>query len=403
MAEVIRIASEAQLAEIVAAATDPLDVAGRATKRGFGRPVAAATSISLADFTGVIAYEHAELLLEVRAGTSMAEIAAVLAQGQQELAFEPPDLGPLFGHPPGCGSIGGVIACNLAGPRRIRAGGARDHLLGVTAVSGRGEIFKAGGRVVKNVTGYDLCKLLAGSFGTLAVMTTLNLKVLPAPEKVRTLLLVGLNMPAAWAAMTQALSSGHEVSAAAFVPATLTSGFAEPRLGPGQSVTALRLEGPPRSVEDRMAGLRAVLGGQCEELHSANSRAFWRQLRDVQPFVDDVRAVWRISTPPQGGLIVAKALEAIPGADAFFDWGGGLIWGAVPDTGTASAEVLRAAVAAAGGGHATLVRAADATRVRVPPFQPLASSLAALEARIKQVFDPKDILNPGRMWPAAGG
>jgi glycolate oxidase FAD binding subunit len=398
----IRIASEAQLADVIAAADGPFEIAGRATKRGFGRPVTTATSISLADFAGVIAYEHAELLLEVKAGTSMAEIAVVLAQGKQELAFEPPDLGPLFGHPPDAGSIGGVIACNLAGPRRIRAGGARDHLLGVTAVSGRGEIFKAGGRVVKNVTGYDLCKLLAGSFGTLAVMTTLNLKVLPVPEKVRTLLLLGLDMPAAWLAMTEALSSGHEVSAAAFVPANLTTGFGEPRFGSEQSVTALRFEGPPRSVEDRMTALRAVLGGQCEELHSTNSRAFWRQIRDVQPFVGDGRAVWRISTPPQGGLMVAKTVEAIPGADAFFDWGGGLIWVAVPDTGTAAAEILRAAVTAAGGGHATLVRAADATRVRVPPFQPLAPSLAALEARIKQVFDPKDILNPGRMWPAAG-
>lgn len=398
---VIRIDSEAQLADVIASADAPIEVAGRGTKRGFGRCVTATRAVSLADFAGIVAYEPTELVLDTKAGTSMADIAETLAQGNQELAFEPPDLGPLFGHPTDSGSIGGVIACNLAGPRRIKAGGARDHLLGFSAVSGRGEIFKAGGRVVKNVTGYDLCKLLAGSFGTLAVMTTLSLKVLPAPEKVRTLVLLGLEMPAAWRAMTKALSSGHEVSAAAFIPANLAAGFAEPRLGSGQSVTALRLEGPPRSVEDRMNALRAVLGGKCEELHSANSRAFWRQVRDVQPFVGDARAVWRISVPPQGGLIVAKALEAVAGADAFFDWGGGLVWAAVPDIGTAAAEAIRAAVAAAGGGHATLIRAAAATRAIVPPFQPLAPSLADLEARIKQAFDPKNILNPGRMWPAA--
>ena len=397
---VIQIESEAQLAAVIAAADAPLDIFGRGTKRGFGRPVKMASGISLAAFSGIIEYEPAELVLDVKAGTPMAEIAETLARGKQELAFEPPDLGPLFGQPADSGTIGGAVACNLSGPRRIRAGGARDHVLGVSAVSGRGEIFKAGGRVVKNVTGYDLCKLLTGSFGTLAVITTLSVKVLPAPEKVRTLLLLGLDLPAAWGAMTQALSSGHEVSAAAFLPASLAPGFAEPRLGSGQSVTALRLEGPPRSVEDRMTALRAALAGKSEELHSTNSRAFWRRVRDVQPFVGDPRAVWRISVPPQGGLIVAAALETVPGADMFFDWGGGLVWAAVPDTGTAAAEVIRTAVTAAGGGHATLIRAGAATRVLVPPFQPLAPSLAALEERIKQVFDPKNILNPGRMWPA---
>jgi glycolate oxidase FAD binding subunit len=400
MSDVIRIQSEAQLADVIALAAAPLEISGRNTKRGFGRPVALSQSVSLADFAGIIAYEPAELVMDVKAGTPLAEIAKTLAESQQELAFEPPDFGPLFGHPADSGTIGGVIACNLAGSRRIKAGGARDHLLGVSAVSGRGELFKAGGRVVKNVTGYDLCKLLTGSFGTLAVMTTFSLKVLPAPEKVRTLLLLGLDMPVAWQTMTDALSSGHEVSAAAFVPANLTAAFAERRLQ-SVSVTALRLEGPRRSVEDRMAALRTMFGGQCAELHSANSRAFWRRMSDVEPFVGDDRAVWRISVPPQGGLALAKALEAIAGADAFYDWGGGLIWAAVPDTGTAAAEVIRAAIATVGGGHATLVRASEATRMKVAPFQPLAPALAALETRIKQVFDPKNILNPGRMWPVA--
>ena len=398
MSEIITIGSEAQLADVVASAAGPLNIVGRSTKRDFGRPVTVPRTISLGGFAGITAYGPAELVLDAKAGTPVAEITKLLTQSRQELAFEPPDLGPLLGGAADSGSIGGAIACNLAGPRRIKAGGARDHLLGFSAVSGRGEIFKAGGRVVKNVTGYDLCKLLAGSFGTLAVMTTLNLKVLPAPEKIRTLLLLGLNRPAAWDAMTKALSSGHEVSAAAYVPAALTSAFAEPLLGSGVSVTALRLEGPPRSVQDRMTALRAALGGTSEELHTTNSRAFWRGIGDVRPFVGDARAVWRISVPPQGGLSIAAAIDALPGADVFFDWGGGLAWAAVPDTGRAAAGVIRTSVAAAGGGHATLLRASAETRAIVAPFQPLPSALAALEARIKQAFDPKNILNPGRMW-----
>lgn len=397
---VIAVTSEAQLAEVIAAATGPLAIEGHGTKRGFGRPMSAVQTVGIAGLAGVASYEPAELVLDVKPGTSVSEITARLAEQNQELAFEPPDLGPLLGAAPDSGSIGGAIACNLAGPRRLKAGAARDHLLGFSAVSGRGEVFKAGGRVVKNVTGYDLCKLMAGSFGTLAIMTALSLKVLPAPEKTRTLLLLGLDRAGAWEAMARALASGHEVSGAAFIPAPLTAAFGETRLGTGASATALRLEGPARSVEDRTTALRALLGGRSEELHTANSRAFWRRIGNVAPFVGDSRAVWRISVAPAQGVKFAQVIEAIPQADAYFDWGGGLIWAAVPETGDAAAGLVRAAVAAAGGGHATLVRAADATRLRVAPFQPLPPELAALEARIKAVFDPRGILNPGRMWYA---
>lgn len=398
----VAITSEAQLADVIAAAAGPLNVEGHGTKRGFGRPILPPATICLAGLAGITAYEPAELVLDARPGTTVAEVARLLAEKNQALAFEPPDWGPLFGGAPDLGTIGGAIACNLAGPRRLKAGAARDHLLGFSAVSGRGEVFKAGGRVVKNVTGYDLCKLMAGSFGTLAIMTALSLKVLPAPEKTRTLLLLGLERAAAWEAMTRALSSGHEVSAAAHIPAGLVATFREERLGSGLAVTALRLEGTARSVADRMAALRAMLGGRAEELHTANARALWRRIGDVQPFVGDGRAVWRISLPPGNGPDLAKTIEGIPGADAYFDWGGGLAWAAVPDAGGASADVIRGALAAGGGGHATLVRASHETRAVVPPFQPMPPALAALESRIKQQFDPRGILNPGRMWAGAG-
>ncbi|MFI4987883.1 MAG: FAD-binding protein, partial [Alphaproteobacteria bacterium] len=181
------------LVEWAAAEGLPLELSGAGTKRGLGRPVQATHSVDLGGLTGVTLYEPEELVLSARTGTRLAAIEALLAEKRQALAFEPADLGPLYGAAAGAATIGGVIACNLSGPRRLKAGAARDHFLGFTAVNGRGELFKAGGRVVKNVTGYDLCKLLAGSHGTLAAMTDVTVKVLPAPERTESVIVLGLD------------------------------------------------------------------------------------------------------------------------------------------------------------------------------------------------------------------
>jgi glycolate oxidase FAD binding subunit len=385
-----------------AAEEAPLEVAGRGSKRGLGRPVQAGHGLELSGLSGITLYEAEELVLSARAGTPIAEIEAALEEENQMLAFEPADLGPLLGGEPGQGSIGGVLACNLAGPRRLKAGAARDHFLGVHAVSGRGELFKSGGRVVKNVTGYDLCKLIAGSYGTLAAMTEVTVKVMPAPEKTRTVLLYGLDEVAALAAMTRAMQSSHEVSGAAHLPAALAARSAVSRVAAaGGAVTALRVEGPGPSVEYRCAALRADLGGlaQSEELHSANSGALWRELRDVAPFVGDGgRVVWRISVPPQAGPSVAAGIARAHGAAHFLDWAGGLVWLALEDgTGDAGHAAVHAAVAKAGG-HATLVRAPREARAAVPVFQPQDAAHAALTTRIKDGFDPNRVLNPGRMY-----
>jgi glycolate oxidase FAD binding subunit len=334
-----------------------------------------------------------------RAGTPLAAIEAALEEQRQMLAFEPADLGPLLGGAPGAASIGGVLACNLSGPRRIKAGAARDHFLGVEAASGRGELFKSGGRVVKNVTGYDLCKLLCGSYGTLAVMTDVTVKVLPRPEKTYTVLLLGLDDKRALAAMTRALGSPHEVSGAAHLPAALAVGFAVSYVaGAGGAVTALRLEGPGPSVEYRCAALRRELAdlGATEELHSQNSLTFWRELRDVQPFVgQDRRVVWRLSVAPSAGPGVVAAVGE---GDAFYDWGGGLVWLSLPLNGAdAGAAKVRDAVAAVGG-HATLVRAPLELRAAASVFQPQDAAAALLSARVKDSFDPNRVLNPGRMY-----
>ena len=381
-----------------AAEAQPLEILGRGSKRGLGRPVQAAHSLDLSRLDGITLYEPEELVLSARAGTPLAAIEAALDAERQMLAFEPADLGPLLGGQSGAASIGGMLACNLAGPRRIKAGAARDHFLGFVAASGRGELFKSGGRVVKNVTGYDLCKLLCGSYGTLAVMTEVTVKVLPRPEKTYTVLLPGLDDATAGRAMTRALGSPHEVSGAAHLPAAQAARSEVSYVaGAGGAVTALRLEGPGPSVEYRCAALRRELAdlGASEELHSLNSLALWRELRDVKPFVDTFgHAIWKISVAPTAGpAVVAEIAQG----EAYYDWGGGLVWLALPSGGDCGAARVRSAVAKAGG-HATLIRAPLELRAAVGVFQPQDAATAALSRRVKYGFDPNRILNPGRMY-----
>ncbi len=403
MAETWKPETNEQVVEAVAwaaAEETPLEVAGRGSKRALGRPVQASRNLDLSGLSGITLYEPEELVLSARAGTPLAEIEAVLAEKHQQLAFEPADLGPLLGGAAGGGSIGGMLACNLAGPRRIKAGAARDHFLGVSAVSGRGEAFKSGGRVVKNVTGYDLCKLLAGSYGTLAVMTDVTVKVLPAPEKTRSVLVLGLDDGAALDAMTRGLGSAYEVSGAAHLPAAAAARSAVSYVSAaGGAVTALRVEGTGPSVEYRCAALRRDLAdlGETEELHGHNSAALWRELRDVQPLLGRPdQVVWKLSVPPQAGPAVAARLAGGASSSYVFDWGGGLVWLGLDAADDAGAPAVRAAVAGSGG-HATLMRAAEAIRAVVPVFQPQDPAMAALTQRVKDSFDPHRVLNPGRV------
>jgi len=380
----------------------PIELIGHGSKRAIGRPGNAAHTLDVSALSGISLYEPAELVLSAGAGTALLEIEDAVAANNQQLAFEPPDLSHLLGHTNGKGTLGGNIACNLSGPRRIKAGAARDHFLGFKAISGRGEDYKSGGRVVKNVTGYDLCKLLAGSWGTLGVMTELTIKVLPAPEKTRTVLVMGLDAEAGVAAMTRAFHSPHDVTGGAWMPEALASSSDASYVREAKAnVTAIRVEGPGPSVEYRCQALREELGsfGPTEELHGHNSGRFWTEVRDVLPFAKegDTRAVWRISVPPQAGAGLAARLTDDPKADAFLDWGGGLIWLAVPQTNSESADALRAAVAETGG-HATLIRAPEELRAAVPVFEPQTDGLAKLSARIKAGFDPLGVLNPGRMY-----
>ena len=359
------------------AAGRTLETVGGGTKRSIGAAPAADVVLSLAGLNKIIDYAPEELVLTAQPGVTLAALEKLVAAHGQMLPFEPPHLGRLLGAK-GRATLGGTLAANLSGPRRIRAGAARDHFLGLQAVTGRGELVKAGGRVVKNVTGYDLPKLIAGSWGTLAVMTEVTIKVLPAARTELTLMLFGLDDRRAGEAMTLALNAPVELSGAAHLP---QAAAARAPLKGEMAVTALRLEGFAASVAARAEHLVGALKGfgRLEQLDGQHSGDFWRQVREVEAFQKDPRPLWRISVPPASGWRVP---EAVPG-EALYDWGGGLVW-------LLSQGDPRPAVRALGG-HANLYRGEG------PAFEPLGGALAALTARVKVAFDPTNVLNPGRM------
>jgi len=386
------------------AGEQPLEIIGRGSKRLIGQPMATNAVLDLSALNAVVSYEPNELIITVQAGVPLADVMSLIDSKSQQFAFEPVDTSALLGGGE-IGTIGGMIGAGLAGPRRVKAGGVRDHLLGVHAVSGFGDSFKTGGKVVKNVTGYDLCKLLAGSWGTLAVMTEVTLKVMPRPESERTLVLRGLDDLTANRAMTAALGSPFDVSAAAHAPASALAAEV-PGLGalgsPRQAVTLVRLEGIMASANHRAASLAQTLApfGAIEIVEDAPSGAAWQAIRDVLPFAANgalgAWPVWRIVCPPAAGGELGQALARATGGDVIYDWGGGLIWAALPPKADAQAALVRQRVGAAGG-HATLLRAPEQIRRNVDVFQPQPSGLAALSERVRASFDPKRVLNRGRM------
>jgi glycolate oxidase FAD binding subunit len=380
------------------AAEEPVELVAGGTKRGLGRPLQTPHVVDLTRLSGIRDYAPNELVLTAGAATPLTAIDRALATAGQMLAFEPPDWRGLLGAVHGSQTLGGVIACNLSGPRRIKAGAARDHFLGFHAVSGRAEMFKAGGKVVKNVTGYDLPKLMAGSYGTLAALEEVTVKVLPRPEAAATVLVCGVAPDDAVRVMSAALGSPHEVSGAAYLPA----GTPRPASLPASGTVALRVEGPEPSVAYRREVLlrEHAAAGETTELGDAETVALWRDIGNVTPFAGLAdRAVWRISVAPGRGAEVAQTIARAVDAIWFLDWGGGLIWVAVIELGDAGSSVIRSAIGGpmGHGGHATLVRGSPGLRTAIPVFEPQPAPLAALSRRVKEGFDPRHILNPGRM------
>jgi glycolate oxidase FAD binding subunit len=354
--------SEAELSEIVCGLAEPVCVLGGGT-RGVSVPGA---PLSTAALNGITLYEPGALTMVAQAGTPVAQIEEMLASENQRLAFEPADHRALMGTT-GEPTIGGVMAANVSGPRRIAVGAARDFLLGVRFVDGMGQVVKNGGRVMKNVTGYDLVKLMAGAHGTLGVLSEVSFKVLPRPETEATLVLHGLDDGAAVAALARALGSPFEVSAAAHDPST--------------GATLLRVEGFDASVRYRIQALKDLLGGDATVEESSTAR--WAAWRDVRAFAGIEGDVWRVSCKPSDapGLVAKAGAEAV-----MYDWAGGLIWMRM----VAGCD-LRAALGAYGG-HATLVRGTGQ-----PRFEPEAVGVARITAGLRARFDPRGVFNQGLM------
>src|SRR5215212_4783812 len=385
--------TEQDAASVVAEAAarrTPLSLMGGGTKADIGRPAQTAATLSSAGLTGVTLYEPAEMVIGARAGTPLAEVVRTLAEKGQELTFEPMDYRPLLasaGEP----TIGAVAAANLSGPRRILAGAARDSLIGLRFINGRGEIIKNGGRVMKNVTGLDLVKGLSGSWGTLGFFTEVIFKVLPRAERIATLVLRGLDDARAVEALSLALGSPFEATGAAHLPEKLDGEGAR---------TLIRIEGFSVSIGYRLGELKRLLKpyGAPEVIEGDEAAALWRSIRDGEPLAEPRdRAVWRVSTAPtQGPAVMAQVSRALD-ARWFYDWGGGLVWIATSPAADAGAAAIRAAVRSTGG-HATLVRAPAEVRAAVDVFEPLSEPLMRITAGLKAAFDPAGVLNPGRMY-----
>ncbi len=398
----LRPATERELQRFIgdaARAQMPVEIVGAGTKRDIGRPVNSGAVISTDGLTGLTLYEPTELVMGARAGTPLPRIEDELARKGQMLAFEPIDLGPVLGNAPGRGTIGAVFATNLSGSRRVIAGAARDHLLGIEAVTGAGQAFRGGGRVMKNVTGYDLCRAVCGSWGTLAVMSSVTFKVLPRPERTGTLVFLGLDDRSAVEALCAALGTPFEVSGAIHLQAPLAARLRHDGLRSEQkSVTAVRIETFSSSYTYRIDRLRTALAafGDIHLLDDESSLAFWGELRQLSVLQGSAAPLWRISTAPRSGPQVVAAIARYMDCKAYYDWSGGLIWAEVLDTADAGASDIRRVIASHGG-HATLIRAAPSVRASVDVFQPLDPGLAEVSRGIKAVFDPHDVLNRGRL------
>ena len=401
-AETFRPSTPDELEQVVAWAVGEqraLEVLGNGSKRGFGRPVDAEHRITLEGLSGITMYEPEELVMTAAAGTLLSQIEAELAECRQELAFEPADYGAILGSEPGRQTIGGVFACNLSGPRRIRAGAARDHLLGLRCVTGQGIAITSGGRVVKNVTGYDLAKLLTGSYGTLAVLSEVTFKVLPRAETEGTLLLAGGAEADLLSALRHATGTAYDISAAACLPGLAAGRSAVSAVRrAGRGLAAVRVEGPAPSVAYRLGQLEAELaeaGRELLRLDEADSRELWREIRDLRLLAQS-RTLWRLSLPPTAASELAGWATEFA-QERLWDWAGGLLWLAPRAAWAGAHETVRAALAGRGG-HATLLRADEELRRQVPVFEPQPPALAALTRRVKESFDPRHILNPGRMY-----
>ena len=366
-----------------------LRIAGGGTRSAIGQTTTTDETLSTANLSGITLYEPTEMVIAAKAGTPLSDIQKTLADNKQMLTFEPMDHSVLLGVS-GEPTIGAIAAGNISGPRRIYGGAARDSLIGVRFVNGKGEIVKNGGRVMKNVTGLDLVKLQAGAWGTLGLLTEVTFKLLPTPDRIATLVIKGLDDETAIQALCAAAGTAFEPTGLAHLPAGI--GGDEPR-------TLIRIEGFDEQVDYRFAELKTALAGYGEAslLEGDEQDTLWADIRDVTYLAEPrEKAVWKLSVRPTSAPNTIAVIEQVLDCAYYFDWSGGLIWLAVDEEDDASEETIRNAANAAEG-YATLIRGSDELRSRIDVFEPQPEPLKIVSAGIKKSFDPEGILNPGLM------
>jgi len=391
----IAVASEDDLIAAVCAARGDgrkLEIVGAGTKRRYGRPLDTSDVLDLSGLSGISSYEPEELVLTARAGTPLAEIEAALAGKQQRLGFDPADWGPLFGVPANAGTIAGALATDTSGSARIRYGAARDHLIGFRAVNGFGEAYKGGGRVVKNVTGFDLPKLMCGAMGTLGALSEVTLRLVPrAPQSV-TFAVKDIVPELGLTLLRRIWATALEPTGLAYIPACASDGFAD--LGDiGAGAALIRIDGAREALREKRAALRAMLHGE-DAIDGEDGDVLFAQIGAGAAFAGRPVDIWRIAVPPSESVATAHALA---GTQWYADWAGGLFWLELSDSDQGAATRLRH-IAARANGAATLLRASAATRTAIPVFPPEPQARAALTRAVKAAFDPQGLFNPGRMY-----
>ena len=384
----------------------PIELIGSGSKRKIGKPLQCSKTLSLTKLNGIIEYLPEELYIKVKACTSIQQIEEELKKNKQQLAFEPIDFGYLFNGKSNYGTAAGQVACNISGSRRFKVGSVRDHVLGFRGVNGKGEIIKSGGNVVKNVTGYDLSKLVCGSYGTLIALTEITFKVLPAPEASKTLIIHDKKIEPATFLLEQAISSSNDISGAAFFPIepkvpgcvmNIEKTFKLNDLKYGGSLTAIRIEGSKKSINLRIQNLideLKIVNFDISILDTYQSEIFWNKVKSLEFFSSSKNNILRIVIPPSECVQLVYQLSNK--FKYYLDWGGALMWMEAFELSEEMFESIRKKVVKLGG-YVVMIKNSDYLPYVEDVFTTNRDRFN-ISQNIKKSFDPKRILNPGKMY-----
>ena len=385
----------------------PVELIGSGSKRKIGKPLQCAKVLNLSKLSGIVEYLPKELYIKVKACTPINQIEKELKKNKQQLAFEPIDFGYLFTGKSDYGTAGGHVACNISGPRRFKVGSLRDHVLGFRGVNGKGEIIKSGGMVVKNVTGYDLSKLVCGSYGTLVALTEITFKVLPAPEESKTIVIHNLQLESATDLLNQAISSSSDISGAIFLPTepkcegslmNIETTFKLNDLKYGGSLTAIRIEGSKHSIDERTQNLKNELKISSYDisiLETYQSEIFWKKVKNLEVFSSTQNNIIRIVIPPSYCVQLLYQLLSTK-FKYYIDWGGALIWLEAYQFTEEMFDSIKKKVIKCGG-YMSMIKSSDYLPYVEEVFT-INRSRFDISQSIKKSFDPKRVLNPGKMY-----